>query len=130
MVDSLNKDWHDKTILIAEDEGSNFKYLEIALRKTGVNILHARNGKEAIEITKERSDLELILMDIKMPEMDGLEATKAIRTFNSDIIIVALTAYAMENDRDMSIEAGCNDYIAKPVHQNRLFSVLAKFLDE
>lgn len=129
MIESLDKDWHDKTLLIAEDEDSNFKYLEIALRRTGLQIIRAHNGNEAIALTREHPEIDLILMDIKMPEMDGLEATRAIRSFNTEISIVALTAYAMANDRELSIEAGCNDYIAKPVRRNRLFSVLSKYLD-
>jgi CheY-like chemotaxis protein len=129
MEDILNKDWSKKNLLIAEDEDSNFKYLEIALRKTGINILRAKNGREAVDITKDHPEIDLILMDIKMPELNGLEATKEIKSFNSGVSIIALTAYAMANDKEMSIDAGCDDYISKPVRRNRLFSVLGKYLD-
>ena len=121
--------WKDRTILIAEDEDSNFKYLEIALRKTGVNILRAKNGNEAIQLVKDHTEIDLILMDIKMPEKNGLEATREIKQMKNDIPIIALTAYAMANDKEMSLEAGCDDYISKPVRRNRIYSVLSNFLD-
>jgi len=124
-----NINWENKTLLIAEDEDSNFKYLEIALRKTKIKILRARNGLEAIEISKNNPDLNAILMDIKMPEMNGLEAAKKIKELNKDIPIIALTAYAMANDRELSINAGCDDYISKPVRKHRIFSILSKYLD-
>lgn len=121
--------WKDRTILIAEDEDSNFKYMEIALRKSGVNILRAKNGNEAIQLVKDHTEIDLILMDIKMPEKNGLEATREIKQMKNDIPIIALTAYAMANDREMSLEAGCDDYISKPVRRNRIYSVLSNFLD-
>src|SRR6056297_2110237 len=102
MEENLDKDWKNKTLLIAEDEDSNYKYLEIALRKTRVNILRAKNGREAVSISRDHPEIDLILMDIKMPELNGLEATKEIKSFNSGISIVALTAYAMANDKEMS----------------------------
>lgn len=122
------KDWENKTILIAEDEESNFKYLKLALRNTGVNIIRAKNGKDAILQCKRNPDIDLVLMDIKMPEMDGLEATREIRKFSETLPIIALTAYAMADDKDTSIDAGCNDYISKPVKRNRIYNVLDKYL--
>jgi CheY-like chemotaxis protein len=122
------KNWENKTILIAEDEESNFKYLKLALRNTGVNIIRAKNGKDAILQYKSNPDIDLILMDIKMPEMDGLEATREIRKFSEALPIIALTAYAMADDKDTSTEAGCNDYISKPVKRNRIYNVLNKYL--
>jgi CheY-like chemotaxis protein len=123
------KNWQDRTLLIAEDEDSNYKYLEIALRKTGINIVRAKNGIEAIEMVKNKPEIDAILMDIKMPEMNGLEATKKIREINDKVSIIALTAYAMANDKEISLEAGCDDYISKPVRKNMIFTTLSKFLD-
>jgi len=122
------KNWQDKALLIAEDEDSNFKYLEIVLRKTGIKIYRARNGFEAIEKAQEHPEIDSILMDIKMPEMNGLEATRKIREENSNVTIIALTAYAMANDREISLKSGCDDYISKPVRKNMLFSILSKYL--
>jgi CheY-like chemotaxis protein len=130
MENSQNeKNWQDKTLLIAEDEDSNYKYLEIALRKTGINIIRARNGIEAIDTIKNNPKIDAILMDIKMPEMNGLEATKKIREINTNVSIIALTAYAMANDKEISLEAGCDDYISKPVRKNMIFTTLSKYLD-
>ncbi|MFP4622037.1 MAG: response regulator [Bacteroidales bacterium] len=124
------KNWKDKTILIAEDEESNFKYLELALRSTHVNILRAKNGKEAIDICKENPGIDLVIMDIKMPDMNGLQATREIRQFANHLPIIALTAYAMADDKETSLEAGCDDYISKPVKRNRLFNVVNKYLEK
>ncbi len=119
--------WSNKTILIAEDEESNFRYLEMVLKKTKANIVWAKDGIEAINLCKEHEP-DLILMDIKMPNMDGLEATREIKKTHPEIPIVAQTAYAMENDERMSLEAGCNSYLSKPIKANKLLEVLSTFL--
>ena len=129
-TEEKQKNWKDRSILIAEDEDSNFKYLQIVLRPTGVQIHRARNGHEVIEILQGHPRINLILMDVKMPEMNGLEAARKIRTFNQDIPIVALTAYAMSDDREITLAAGCNSYISKPVRKSRIFSVLSHYLEQ
>jgi PAS domain S-box-containing protein len=120
--------WKDKTILIAEDEDSNFKYLEMVLRNKGLTILKAENGYEAIEISKGTSKIDLILMDIKMPGINGLEATNQIKKIKPEIPIIIQTAHAMHNDKNLSFEAGCDDYITKPIKSSTLFAVLNKYL--
>lgn len=125
---TIDHDWSDKTILIAEDEESNFKFLEMALSKTKVKLKRALNGKEAIEKFQKNS-IDLILMDIKMPHMDGLEATKLIRQMDNEIPIIAQSAFAMENDEKISIQAGCSDYISKPLNKNRLIQLISVFFD-
>lgn len=119
--------WSNKTILIAEDEDSNYRYLEMVLNKTKANILWAKDGIEAINMCKQHEP-DLILMDIKMPNMDGLEATREIKKTHPEIPIIAQTAYAMENDEHLSLEAGCNSYLSKPIKANKLLEVLATFL--
>jgi two-component system sensor histidine kinase/response regulator len=119
--------WSNKTILIAEDEDSNYRYLEMVLNKTKASILWAKDGIEAINMCKQHEP-DLILMDIKMPNMDGLEATRAIKKTHPEIPIIAQTAYAMENDEHLSLEAGCNSYLSKPIKANKLLEVLATFL--
>ena len=105
-----------KKILIAEDTDSNFLLLSIILRKE-YEIIRAYNGLEAVEMC--RSELpDLILMDFKMPLMDGLQATREIRKFNKDIVVIALTANAYDSDREHAYDAGCNDYMSKPVAPN------------
>ncbi len=124
---AANYNWSGKTILIAEDEESNYRYFEIILSKTRANILHAENGIEAVEKCKNNK-IDMVLMDIRMPLMDGLEATRKIREFKKKVPIIALTAYAMDNNKKMSIEAGCNAYMSKPVRKPDLLGIINKFL--
>lgn len=124
---SKNFNWSYKTILIAEDEDSNYRYLEMVLNKTNVKILWARNGLEAINLCKA-NEPDLILMDIKMPIVDGFEATREIKKTHPEIPIIAQTAFAMENDERMSLEAGCNSYLSKPIKANKLLEILSTFL--
>jgi CheY-like chemotaxis protein len=91
------------------------------------NIVTAVNGLEAIEACKTNSAINLILMDVKMPVMDGIEATKKIREFNTDVVIIAQTAYALEGDKEKALDAGCNDYISKPIKQDKLFELIQKY---
>lgn len=119
--------WNNKTILIAEDEDSNYRYLEMVLTKTKAKIIWAKDGIEAINLCKEHEP-DLILMDIKMPNMDGLEATREIKKTHPEIPIIAQTAFAMENDERLSLEAGCNSYLSKPIKANKLIETLSTFL--
>jgi PAS domain S-box-containing protein len=120
--------WANKTILIAEDEDSNFHLLEIMLKKTKAKIIRAFNGKEAVDFIRGGKTVDFILMDVRMPLMDGYEATRLIKKFDPDIPVVAQTAYALSGDRENSLEAGCDDYISKPIRKAELFGVLSKFL--
>jgi len=110
-------------ILIVEDDETTEKLIKTIVEKYSKEILIARNGVEAILICRNNPDIDLVLMDIKMPQMNGYEATKQIRQFNKSVIIFAQTAYALPGDRDKAIEAGCNDYISKPYSQD-LFAEL------
>jgi signal transduction histidine kinase/ligand-binding sensor domain-containing protein len=120
--------WPNKSILVAEDEESNFRYIEMLLSQTNVNLLHAKNGNEAIDLFLNNK-LDLILMDIKMPELDGLEAVKEIRKTDTNIPIIAQTAFAMENDEIQSIEAGCSNYISKPIRKEKLLQLMKRYLE-
>jgi CheY-like chemotaxis protein len=121
-------DWSDKTILIAEDEEVNFIYLQTALIKTNVNIIRAHNGEEAVDLARVNPGIDLILMDIKMPKMNGIEATRAIKSFRGDLTIIAQTAFAMEEDRQNCYSVGVDDFLAKPVRYKLLFDTLGKYL--
>ena len=121
-------DFSGRTILIAEDEPANFTLIESWFEEEDVNILHVKDGAEAIEFIKSNKDIDLILMDIKMPVMDGIEATQQIRKFNTDIPIVALTAYALAGDKDRCIAAGCNSYLSKPLKRNDLMEIIVKLI--
>lgn len=105
---------NEYTILIAEDTESNYLLLNTILKKE-YTLFRAKNGKEAVQIHEEKHP-DMILMDIQMPEMDGLEATRLIRKVDKDIIILALTAYAFDHDKRNALEAGCNGFITKPIN--------------
>ncbi|MCF8388612.1 MAG: response regulator, partial [Bacteroidales bacterium] len=99
-----------------------------ALRKTGINILVARNGKEAINMYNNNKNIGLILMDIQLPVLNGIDATKEIRKTDREVPIIAQTAYAMSDDRKKCLDAGCNDYIPKPIKMDILMNKLNKYL--
>jgi PAS domain S-box-containing protein len=113
-------------ILIVEDDEISYSLLKRMLQKMSKEVLHAMTGIDAIEICRNNPDLDLILMDIRMPVMDGNEATRSIRQFNKDVIIIAQTAYAFSGDKEKALEAGSNDYISKPVSTERLFDLIKK----
>lgn len=122
-------DWKEKTILIGEDEMVNLKLLEMILQKTKVHILHGHTGLEVLNIFKENPDISLILMDIKMPVMDGIEATQAIRKINPDIPIIAQTAYALDEEKHRCIDAGFSGYVTKPINRKLLLSMIQSFFE-
>jgi len=113
-------------ILIAEDDEVSYSLLKITIQKIGKEFLHAITGVQAIEACRCNPDLDLVLMDIRMPMMDGIEATRQIRQFNKDVIIIAQTAYAFAGDSEKALEAGCNDYISKPINKTLLFELIRK----
>ena len=115
-----------KTILIAEDEYSNFVYLSELLEFSGIEILYAENGKQAVDLCKTNNSIGLIFMDIKMPVMDGYTAAKLIREFRPDLTIIAQTAYALQSEIDQFI-AAFDDYITKPINKNQLADKLRLF---
>lgn len=121
--------WVNKTILIAEDEPNNYFYIEEVLKKTKAKLIRATNGKEAVRLFKQHQNIDLIIMDIKMPEMDGFEATKQIKALNKNIPIISQSAYAMPVEIEKGYLLGINDYITKPVNPKKLLSVLNKYLD-
>ncbi|MCX6237361.1 MAG: PocR ligand-binding domain-containing protein [Bacteroidia bacterium] len=115
-------------ILIAEDDEISGKLIEIAVKIFGTEVLKARTGIKAVEICRNNPDIDFVLMDIKMPEMDGYEATKQIRKFNTDVVIIAQTSHALIGDKEKALAAGCNDYISKPFSQASLTTLMKKHL--
>ena len=116
------------TVLIAEDETTNFIYLNALLKSYDCEILHAKNGREAVEIHDSRNDIDLILMDLKMPGMGGLEATKIIRSSDKTVPIIAQTAYAMQEDQQRILESGCTHYLHKPIDRDLFKQTIDDFL--
>jgi len=114
-------------IIVADDDETCGTLLARYVKIFSNEIITARNGFEAVESCRNNPDIDLILMDIKMPQLDGYEATRQIRKFNSDVIIIAQSAYALTGDREKALEAGCNDYIAKPFGKSALENLISKY---
>ena len=117
-------------ILITEDDTFSLILIANIIKDFSSDVLKAGSGDQAVELCKNNPDLDLILMDIKMPGMDGFEATRQIRHFNSNVVIIAQTAYAQTGDRHKAEEAGCNDYIAKPILKAELISLIKKYFPD
>ncbi len=120
--------WTGKTILIAEDNNSNFTLLKESLRSSGVNILRALDGHEAIAMVEMHQEIEIVLMDIQMPVLYGYEATMRIKKIRHDLPVIAQTAYALAGEKEKSHKAGCDDYISKPINIPLLLSKMSQFL--
>ena len=125
----VNFDFTNKNILIVEDDMPNAKYLQEVFNNTSANILVAHNGSDAIEIAKQ-TNLDIILMDIRLPDLSGYEVTQQIRKENKEVSIIAQTAYASGNDRQQAYDSGCNEYLSKPVRSKKLLAVVNKYLTE
>ena len=128
-IDPSKRNFEGATILIVEDENSNFLLLEAILKRTGADLLHAWNGKQAIEMLDEYPDIDLCLMDLKMPIMDGFEATEKIREKeNKKLPIIALTAFSEMYQKQPAFEKGCNMYMTKPLNRKVLIENIATCL--
>jgi len=124
----LNKHIGGKqTILIAEDDDINFHYLKVLLTNDFVEIIRAKNGIEAVEYCRRNPKIELVLMDLKMMDMDGFEATRRIKSFRINLPIIAITAYSESEDKQRAIQAGCDEFITKPVLKEFLLKKLEEF---
>lgn len=125
---NMETKWSNKVILVAEDVESNFRLIKSALKKTGVRLIWAQNGKEAIDACRKERDIDLVLMDVRMPVMNGYTATREIKKLCPDLPVIAQTSYAMNGDADLCIKAGCDAYISKPFNMADLFDVLAQHI--
>jgi len=125
----ITPDWTEKTILIVEDNTANLYLLKTYLKKTNVNIVEIMDGKKAVDICLNNKDIDLVLMDIKLPEMNGYDATMLIKQHRKDLPIIAQTAFAMEADVISATEAGCDDFLAKPIFQEKLFAAISNYFD-
>jgi len=124
----LNQDWNGKTILVADDNIDILRYLNHVLSDTGINVIQARSGLEALDIIKSKDVIDLVLMDMQMPEMNGLEALTEIRKLKGNIPVVAQTAFILEKEENELINAGCDACLIKPISQDQLLTVISGFL--
>jgi PAS domain S-box-containing protein len=123
----INKNKSAPVILCVEDEVTNARYIETILKRKSTFYL-AKNGIEAVKLFKEHPEISIILMDLKMPEMDGFEATRQIKNIRQDVPIIAVTAYAQSGDEQKALDAGCNDYLTKPLERDLLFRKIEEHL--
>lgn len=123
----MNAKKPQRTLLIAEDDEANFMLLRAILNTTNVTIIRAENGSRAIALAEQHPEIGIILMDMKMPEIDGFEATKQIRVFRPDLPIIALTAYSGSEDKELAFESGCNDFLTKPIRKEFLLRKLEEY---
>ncbi|NTW24007.1 MAG: response regulator [Lentimicrobium sp.] len=117
-----------QTLLITEDIFSNFYVLEATVGRNFNKVLHAKNGIEAVEYCKSNNDIGIVLMDISMPDMNGFEATKIIKSYRPDIPVIALTAYITDDLEEKLAEAGCIDYLLKPFQYETLLMKITEYL--
>jgi signal transduction histidine kinase/CheY-like chemotaxis protein len=128
--DDSAKNWENKTILIVEDNQQSFTYINKILKDTNIKILHAWNGVEAQELLKIHPEISIVLMDFKMPVMDGYEATRLIKRSRPELPVIAQTAYAFDDDRAKIINAGCVDFFSKPFNKEILLEVVDQYLEQ
>ena len=124
----MEYNWSNKKILIAEDIDVNFRFLEKILQDTGAIIYRAVNGKEAVEFCIKNDDVDVVLMDIQMPGMDGFEAALAIKQIRSNLPIIAQTAHAIDGGREKGKDSGCDDYLVKPINITKMYATIDKYL--
>jgi len=117
------------TILIAEDDWTSFKYLSTILKNDNIKIIHAEDGQQAVDNVRNNQDIDLVLLDIKMPVMDGIEATKQIKFLRPELPIIAQTAFAFSSEKEEILSVGCNDYISKPILKAALLKLLEKYIN-
>jgi CheY-like chemotaxis protein len=128
--DDSDISFEEKTIMIVEDEESNFVLLSTILKRHNAKILYAKNGRVAVDyIKKNGRAIDLIMMDIQMPEMDGHEATKIIKELKNEIPIIAHTAYTMEMEKEKCIASGCDYYISKPYDVYKMLRIIKRYID-
>jgi CheY-like chemotaxis protein/anti-sigma regulatory factor (Ser/Thr protein kinase) len=116
------------TILVAEDDESSFQYLEIVLTREGVQLIHAVNGQDTVNKVKDNPEISLILMDLRMPGMDGYEATALIKKMRPSLPVIAQSAFAFDSDREKALNAGCDNFISKPVKKAVLIELIKKYV--
>ena len=128
-MQSSELNWAQHTILVVEDVETNLMFVKAAIARTGINILWAKDGWEAINKVKENPAIDIVLMDLRMLNLDGFKATEVIKTIRHDLPVIAQTTFTDEMDKERVFEAGCDDYLAKPIRLEQLLEMLDKYLN-
>jgi CheY-like chemotaxis protein len=123
-------DNHKFTILIAEDEETNYLFLEELISEMNIDILHAHDGEEAFELYANHPEIDLVFMDIKMPKMNGYEATKKMKELRPEVPVIMQTAYTLDANRQKALKANCNEFVSKPLTSRKVKLLLNKYLVE
>lgn len=123
-------DWKGKSILVVEDDHINFNYLDVLLKPTKAKIYHAEKGEDAIELCRKNSFFNIVLMDIRLPGINGLETTRKILAIRKNLPVIAQTAYAADEDRNAAISAGCCEFLAKPIRANEMLDLIKKYFED
>lgn len=129
--DSIRGDinWQGKNILIVEDDQVCFSYLDVLLKPTRATIYHAMEGQQAVNLCNDHPEIDIVLMDVRLPGMNGLDATREITSIRHDLPVIAQTAYASDEDQAAAFSAGCWDFIAKPIPANDMIKMIKKYLE-
>jgi CheY-like chemotaxis protein len=125
---SITYNWQNRTILIVEDELNNIAYLSQIFKRTGITIIVARNGLQAVDAVKKNHEINLVLMDLMMPEMDGYEATGLIKELRPNLPVIAQTAYTLPREKEKILKAGCEGFIYKPYNPPELLALITNFM--
>ncbi|HOS83328.1 MAG TPA: response regulator [Bacteroidales bacterium] len=118
------------SVLVAEDDDTNYFFIYSILSRANVELYRAVNGREAIEICRDHPEIQLVFMDIKMPEVDGIEATIAIKAMRPSLTIIAQTAYVMQEDKEKALQAGCDGILPKPIKKADMLAYLDKYWEQ
>ncbi len=121
-------DLSGKTVLVVEDNEISRVYFEAALKKTNAKALWAKNGREAVDFFENETPIDLVLMDLNMPEMDGFEATRLIKKIKPNVPIIVQSAYILSGEEEKSYEAGCDEFLSKPIRLNNLLEAINRHL--
>lgn len=126
----MTYNWNNYTVLVAEDDPMNYRYIELLLsRRTGINLIWAKNGLDAVDICRTNKSIDLVLLDLQLPEMDGLNSLKQIKESNAYLPVIIQTANSWNNERNECIDAGADGFFNKPLHIDLLLSHMAYWLE-
>ncbi|MBN2347450.1 MAG: response regulator [Bacteroidales bacterium] len=128
-MNSMIYDWKKYTTLLVEDDEISYKYMELVLkRRTGIKVIWAKTGQEAIDYCTNNDEIDIVLMDLQLPDVDGYQATTTIKSFRPYLPIVIQTANSWNDEKEKCFEAGCDGYVTKPINLNLLFTQMETFL--